>query len=176
MQLQSCSNNGCSCPLIGMPCSLICSCMDLKWHGEVAVALSGRLMRFCGFLVSSLFSWNTSSSRRQNKKYDVMRDFFVFENNMTIKTYLCFFHAYVFYAPIWINVWTALDNLPLLSKCLRKDFCSGNARNQCSKCSCCWHWIFRGFGRGKVWLVSLCKKNENYTIFLYLDADISWSK
>ena len=32
------SNSGCGCPRTGTSCSLICSCMGLTFHGEVAVA------------------------------------------------------------------------------------------------------------------------------------------
>ena len=85
--------------------------------------------------------------------------FKVFFKDLFIKTH---FNAYVFHAPILMNVWMKLGNLPLLSKCPRKDFCRGNTRNQCNKFSCCWHQMFRDFGQSKVWSVFfLCKKNDN---------------
>ena len=136
--------------------------------------LIGRLMRrLCGFLVSSLFSGNTLLEAEVNALqiwHHVCVCVCVFKG-YNYKDASVLFHLYLFHAPILVNDWMALDNLFLLSRSLRKDFCGRKACSQCNKFSCCWHRILRDFGQGKVWLVFFsCKNNKHYTIFLYLDA------
>ena len=134
------------------PCFLVCGCMEIICHGEMAIPdfLEDK-RRFCGFSVSSLFSWKSLLEAEVNA--NMTSYVIVLKEGYDNKETTVFFHVCMFYTPMLINDWMALGRLPLLSRYPRKDFCCENARDQWNKYSCCWHRIFRDFTQGNFLLI-----------------------